>query len=79
MLYEVITVRALEGELARTIMSIGTVKQARVHLVLPKREMFSRETQEPSASVILRVLGGRLGNVITSYSIHYTKLYDLNP
>ena len=53
-------VRALEGELARTIMSVGTVKQARVHLVLPKREMFSRETQEPSASVILRVQGGRL-------------------
>ena len=53
-------VRALEGELARTIMAIGSVKQARVHLVLPKREMFSRETQEPSASVILRVQGAAL-------------------
>ncbi len=53
-------VRALEGELARTIMSVGNVKQARVHLVLPKREMFSRETQDPSASVILRIQGGRL-------------------
>ncbi len=46
-------VRALEGELARTIRSISTVKQARVHLVLPRRELFSRERQEPSASIIL--------------------------
>src|SRR3546814_8847648 len=35
-------VRALEGELARTIRSIESVKQARVHLVLPRRELFSR-------------------------------------
>ncbi len=53
-------VRALEGELARTIMSLDAVKAARVHLVLPKREMFSRESQEPSASVILRVQGSSL-------------------
>ncbi|MBN2752040.1 MAG: flagellar M-ring protein FliF [Rhodospirillaceae bacterium] len=53
-------VRALEGELSRTIMAIGSVKTARVHLVLPKREMFSRESQEPSASVILRTQGGSL-------------------
>ena len=46
-------VRALEGELARTIRSIDSVKQARVHLVLPRRELFSRERQEPSASIIL--------------------------
>ncbi|MBY0431506.1 MAG: flagellar M-ring protein FliF, partial [Rhodospirillales bacterium] len=44
-------VRALEGELSRTIRAIDKVKSARVHLVLPKREVFSRETQEPSASV----------------------------
>ena len=50
-------VRALEGELSRTIASIGTVKQARVHLVMPKRELFSREKQEPSASVILQMRG----------------------
>ncbi|WP_337995956.1 flagellar basal-body MS-ring/collar protein FliF [Oleispirillum naphthae] len=53
-------VRALEGELSRTIMAIGTVAAARVHLVLPKREMFSREAQEPSASVILRLRAGSL-------------------
>ncbi|MDV7339011.1 flagellar basal-body MS-ring/collar protein FliF [Terasakiella sp. A23] len=51
-------VRALEGELARTIRSIGTVKAARVHLVLPRRELFSRERQQPSASVVLRMSGG---------------------
>src|SRR3546814_7797095 len=50
-------VRALEGELARTIRSIESVKQARVHLVLPRRELFSRERQQPSASIILTVAG----------------------
>lgn len=47
--------RALEGELARTIKAIDHVKAARVHLVLPKREMFSREEQKPSASVIVKM------------------------
>lgn len=49
--------RALEGELARTIRSIAQVKQARVHLVLPRRELFSRDRQEPSASIILLMRG----------------------
>lgn len=54
--------RALEGELARTIRSISAVQEARVHLVMPKRELFSRRKQEPSASVLLRVRGNdRLG------------------
>lgn len=59
-------VRALEGELSRTIQAIDRVKSARVHLVLPKREAFAREETEPSASVILRMKGGRLerGQVI---------------
>lgn len=50
-------VRALEGELARTIRSIGQVKQARVHLVLPKRELFSRDRQESSASIAITMEG----------------------
>ncbi|MCW9035957.1 MAG: flagellar basal-body MS-ring/collar protein FliF [Rhodospirillales bacterium] len=50
-------VRALEGELARTIRSIRNVKAARVHLVLPRRELFSREKQKPSASIVLRMKG----------------------
>ena len=54
--------RALEGELARTIASISSVQGARVHLVLPKRELFSRDRQEPSASIVLKTRGGeRLG------------------
>jgi flagellar M-ring protein FliF len=51
--------RALEGELARTIRSIGSVKQARVHLVLPRREVFSRERTEPSASIVVAMYGSR--------------------
>jgi flagellar M-ring protein FliF len=55
-------VRALEGELARTIRAIDGVEQARVHLVMPRRELFSRERQEPSASIVLLMAGnGRLG------------------
>lgn len=52
-------VRALEGELARTIRSIDKVKTARVHLVMPKREAFSRDANEPSASVILKMQGNQ--------------------
>ena len=49
--------RALEGELARTIRAIDKVQLARVHLVLPARELFSRERADPSASIVLRVRG----------------------
>ncbi|MFN3349475.1 flagellar basal-body MS-ring/collar protein FliF [Pseudorhodoplanes sp.] len=49
--------RALEGELARTIRSIDRVVAARVHLVLPERPLFSRERQEPSASIVLKLRG----------------------
>jgi flagellar M-ring protein FliF len=49
--------RALEGELARTIRSIDRVQAARVHLVLPERVLFSRDKAEPSASIVLKVRG----------------------
>jgi flagellar M-ring protein FliF len=49
--------RALEGELARTIQSIDRVQAARVHLVLPERPLFSRDKVEPSASIVLKVHG----------------------
>jgi len=51
--------RAMEGELARTIQAIDGVKSARVHLVLPKREVFSRDTQDASASIVLKMANGR--------------------
>lgn len=50
-------VRALEGELARTISSLNRIKSARVHLVLPERELFRRERTDPSASIVLSVRG----------------------
>ncbi len=53
-------VRALEGELSRTIRSMSNIKSARVHLVLPKREMFSKQEQEPSASVVIKTKHGSL-------------------
>src|SRR5439155_699730 len=49
--------RAMEGELARTIRAIDRIQAARVHLVLPERPLFSRETPEPSASIVVRVRG----------------------
>jgi flagellar M-ring protein FliF len=50
-------VRALEGELARTIRALDLVQDARVHLVLPERPLFSRDKVDPSASIVLRVRG----------------------
>jgi flagellar M-ring protein FliF len=49
--------RALEGELSRTIRSIDRVQAARVHLVLPDRPLFSRDKIEASASIVLKVNG----------------------
>ena len=49
--------RALEGELARTIRGIDRVVAARVHLVLPERPLFSRDKVEPSASIVVKVHG----------------------
>jgi flagellar M-ring protein FliF len=49
--------RALEGELARTIRALDRVQAARVHLVLPERPLFSREKIEPSASIAVKVRG----------------------
>lgn len=50
-------VRALEGELARTIAALGPISSARVHLVLPQRELFSRESRPASASVFIKLKG----------------------
>jgi flagellar M-ring protein FliF len=46
--------RAIEGELARSIQTIDGVQSARVHLVIPERQVFSRDDQTPSASVVLK-------------------------
>lgn len=53
-------VRALEGELSRSIRSINKVAAARVHLVLPQRKLFDREKLNATASIVLRTRGGPL-------------------
>lgn len=50
---------ALEAELARSIESIRSVEQARVHLALPKQSIFIRNRTQPSASVMTRLYSGR--------------------
>ncbi len=50
-------IRALEGELARSIRTIDRVAAARVHLVIPERALFQRDIREPTASIVLQVRG----------------------
>ena len=55
---DVTRLRALEGELARTIQMMRTVKAARVHIVLADEGSFRRERQPSSSSVVIRTDGG---------------------
>jgi len=52
--------RALEGELARTIMSLRGITSARVMIALPPRQLFQTTGAEPTASVVVGVSGGQL-------------------
>ncbi|MEQ8824490.1 MAG: flagellar basal-body MS-ring/collar protein FliF [Filomicrobium sp.] len=56
---EVTRVRALEGEIARTVQSIEGVQAARVHLVMPDGGSFRRKRRSPSGSVVVRMIGSR--------------------
>lgn len=79
---EINLVRALEGELARTIRVLDLVAGARVHLVLPKRELFQRDTRDPSASVILTMRGGRRlegGQVVAIQHLVAAAVPELKP
>ena len=53
--------RALQGELARTVMAIGAVEQCRVHLAIPEKSLFAREGEHdrPTASVLVKLRQGR--------------------
>lgn len=51
--------RALEGELARSVQTMASVANARVHLAIPKPTVFVKEKQKPSASVVLALNAGR--------------------
>lgn len=53
--------RALQGELVRTIMSLDGVESARVHLVIPEKDLFSDSAEEPTAAVVIKLkMGARL-------------------
>ncbi|HTD06452.1 flagellar basal-body MS-ring/collar protein FliF [Undibacterium sp.] len=52
--------RALEGELARSVESVSSVQSARVHLAIPKAQVFIRDQQKPTASVLLNLYPGRI-------------------
>lgn len=54
--------RALEGELARTILGTRGISSARVHIVMPRREMFQAQAAEPTAAVVVGVGGRALTN-----------------
>lgn len=53
--------RALQGELARTVMAIGAVEQCRVHLAIPEKSLFAREGEHerPTASVLVKLRQGK--------------------
>ena len=51
--------RSIEGELARTITSITSIRNARVHLAIPKKTVFVRDVTNPTASVFVEVFAGR--------------------
>ncbi len=75
-------VRALEGELSKTIRSIDSVRNARVHLVMSKRELFSRDKQTATASVVLQMRGAqKLTNVQIASIQHLVSsaVPDLDP
>jgi len=72
--------RAIEGELARSIQTIEGVQSARIHLVVPERQVFSRDEQTPSASVVLktRTVLGR-GQVAAIQHLVAAAVASLNP
>lgn len=64
-------IRALEGELGKSIQTIQGIQSARVHLVIPKRELFSENKQEPSASVMVRLKGASALSATQVQSVRY--------
>lgn len=73
-------VRALEGELARTIRAIDNVTAARVHLVLPQRQLFSRDERRPSASIAVKTRGQlTAGQIQAVQNLAASAVPDLDP
>jgi len=73
--------RALEGELARTIQSIEKVTSARIHLVLPERRLFSNENRQATASIFIKTTSGRLARnqVMAIQNLVSAAVPDLQP
>lgn len=75
-------VRALEGELSRTISALDPVRSARVHIVFPERQLFSRESRVATASVALGLRPGQQlskDQVIAIQSLIASAVPDLKP
>src|SRR5208337_3829813 len=53
-------VRALQGEIARTIRQLAEVDQARVHIAIPERTIFTEREEKPTASIVLKFKAGRV-------------------
>jgi flagellar M-ring protein FliF len=51
--------RALQGELSRTINSLDEIASSRVHIVIPKDSLFIEQQKKPTASVTIKLKGGR--------------------
>ncbi|MBL4803035.1 MAG: flagellar M-ring protein FliF [Emcibacter sp.] len=73
--------RALEGELARTIQSIEKVTSARIHLVLPQRRLFSNENRQATASIFIKSSSGRLSRnqIMAIQNLVAAAVPDLQP
>jgi flagellar M-ring protein FliF len=73
--------RALEGELARTIRSIQGINFVRVHLVMPKKQLFDDDNEQPSASILVATNAGRLsaGQIRSIRNLVAGAVPDLKP
>lgn len=72
--------RALEGELSRSIRSIDRVQAARVHLSIPERKLFQKDRPEPRASIVLKVRGElEMGQVRAIRHLVATAVEGLKP
>ncbi len=76
---EVTKVRALEGELARTVQTLKDVRAARVHIVLADQGSFRREKQKPSASVVIRTDGGEFGSAQAIRALVASAIPEMTP
>jgi flagellar M-ring protein FliF len=74
--------RALQGELARTIISLSEVEQSRVHLAVPEKSLFAKEDERPKASVLVKLKQGRSLSQSQIQGIRYlvsSSVEGLNP